>query len=262
MNKNIDFIVTSLKIKFTILTEYRSNLYSGILGNTIFMSVLFFTYNILQNNFQEVFYWTFEEYLLFAIFLEIFLFIFSPWFRHLSQTLLKGDLNKYLTRPLNPFLQYSFDDLSVLAILYSNLYVFLGIIYFIFIVPEFYFIKFIFILLMATFGGIFLTSMDCLINNLAFFMKKNDFIKDIKISSENLFSQYPASFFKTNKLRIFSLFIPLVYYASFVTDFYFGYINFDSFLQYFGVLLLLIGISSYLAYLLWKNGMKRYEAFG
>lgn len=260
--KNLDFIKEISIIQIKSIKEYKTNLYLGLIANITFSTLIFITFSILKNNFGAIFYWSYKEFILFFLFLEIFLFIFAIWFNQLPKVLLRGEFNNYLLRPINPFINYAFSNVRYFNLLIAILYIILLMLYLIFIIPKFYFLKFLITFLFAIFGGIFYSSIHCFIDSMSFYLKKTDNIKSNYHVLNEFYSRYPISFFKQSKLNYLGLIAAGSYYASFTTDFYFGYINITQLFYYFLILILLIITLSISSYFLWKNGIKNYEAYG
>lgn len=97
---------------------------------------------------------------------------------------------------------------------------------------------------------------------LHFFLKEIRFFKYAYDYSNNFFNSYPITFFENSS--IYNIFIILgnSFYGVFITEYYFGYISFTKLISLISIAFILTIIFTILGLILWKYGLKRYEAFG
>jgi len=262
MNKNFLIFLTGIFLRFKQIREYSINLYLGILSNLTFMTILIFSYSILKVKFSEIFYWSWTEYIFFMFLLEIFLFLFAVWFTSFRSVLLSGELNTYLTKPVNTILYYVIRHMKIWQFTVGICYLVLFIIYLMFFIPEINISRFLISIIFSIFGGILLLFISSFNEFISFFFKDNRFVKDPFFTMSMTYSYYPFSFFNGNFIKLLGFLMPLSFYAVISTDYYFGYINFLELLNYFYILLGLIVFFSLSSYFLWKIGIKKYEAYG
>ncbi|MCH8519812.1 MAG: ABC-2 family transporter protein [Nanoarchaeota archaeon] len=107
-----NYFKENFKISFKNQVEYKANLFSSLLENTIFfMITLLFGYVIFENIILiEGF--GFYEFLLFAFLINIYGDLIGFFWHGTASSLdiliKRGDLNSYLTKPMNPFLGFLF----------------------------------------------------------------------------------------------------------------------------------------------------------
>ncbi|MDA3855765.1 MAG: ABC-2 family transporter protein [Candidatus Woesearchaeota archaeon] len=260
--RNLSFTKEYFIVHLKTFKEYKTNLYLGIFAHLTFMIIISFSFFVLKEQFSEIFYWNLNEFALYLILMELFLFFFHPWFRGLRVDLLTGKFNAYLTRPVSLFLHQSLANIKMDTILFSLIYMLALIIYFAFIDINFNLIRATVTMGFSFLGGVFLMNVRCFLNSLAFFIKENGFLGEIYFGNfTNAFSYYPISFFKNNSIRYFGLIVGVVYYATLPTDFYFGYIGYKELFDYFLILMGMIVVLIISSYFLWKKGLEKYEGY-
>lgn len=260
--RNLFFAKEFLVIHFKTLKEYKTNIYLGLLSHLTFMIIISFTFFVLKQQFSEIFYWNLEEFILYLILMELFLFFFHPWFRGLKSDLLTGQFNGYLTKPVSIFLNQSLSNLKLDTVIIGLGYVLLLFGYFTYIVQDLNVIRALITVLFSFIGGILLMSVRCTINSLAFFMKENGFLSEIYFGNfTNVFSYYPVSFFKESSIKYLGLIVAVIYYATIPTDFYFGYIGYSELFNYGILLFVMISILALSSFILWKKGLEKYEGY-
>lgn len=262
MNKNLTIFKSGFLIKLKTIREYPLNFIFGFLTNITYVLILIFSYSILQSNFTNIFYWNYKEYIFFIFLLEIFLHLFISWFRNFRNVYLSGEINSYLTKPINTVLHYVINNFKIHEVLIGLLYFILFTLYVIFFIDNFYFIRFLITFLFSIIGGIFLIVINSTMEFIVFFTKSNKFTKKLYYNLYNSYTHYPINFFDSKIIKGIGLIIPMSFYAVIATDFYFNYINLKDLFFYFIILIILIFIFSIISILLWKYGMKKYEAYG
>jgi ABC-type uncharacterized transport system permease subunit len=121
--------------------------------------------------------------------------------------------------------------------------------------------RFIIGLIFSLYTGLFTLILYKTFDSFAFFMKNHSFMRENFDMIQNLYGSYPVPLFR-GFLKNIAIFIPFVYYSSYVTMYVFGYINNLQLLVlsfYATLLMLFFGV---ILYLLWHFGLKKYEAFG
>ena len=112
MNKYLDFFLTKFSLAYKENSEYKTNLWSAIIANTVAVLTLILFFNVLSNLVSDILNWSNYDFVLYSI---LFLagskiyFIFS--IRHFNNFLLSGDLNLILNKPINPLFFQFFNNL-------------------------------------------------------------------------------------------------------------------------------------------------------
>jgi len=260
-DSNLNYILTTLNIKFKALKEYRTNVYMAFYANFMFILITTLFLKILVNNFGILIPWKLNEWIFFIINFEFIHFLSGIlWFNcNLKKNLLEGNLNTYLTKPKNVFLQFVFLNIGSIALILGLLYLILFILYLIFIKINLLYFTLTFIF--SIIGGIFNVILFQYIISFSFFFKNANMIKDNLLNIQRVTEKHPAVMFPNSFQFIFA-FIPLVYYSAYATHFLFGYMKIEQFFILFLQLIFLIFIFSIGLYYNWKIGLKKYEAFG
>lgn len=250
-------------IKFKALNEYKINLYFAFLHNLAWISIQIIFLTIIYNDFNDFLGWTFKEYVFFVLFLNSIYRFFGAFFFdvRLNVQLLQGEINSKLLRPINVFLQYLISVIQIQATVVSFVYMTLFFIYILFFWSELDLFRLLLAIPFGILGGFFNFVVIRSFDSLAFFMKNNNFFIDVYKKSSNIFIYYPANMFKNNLNGLVFL-IANVYYGTYATLFVFGKITYLEFYKLHIYLLLLNLFGVICIYLLWKYGLKRYEAFG
>ena len=255
MNKNLDFVLTKIKITFKENKEYKFNLWSGIFTNIFIVLVLVLFWSVFSNLTSEIIKWDFNNFILYSVLTlagtkSYFLFCI----RRLNMFLISGELNLVLSNPINNILYLFFQKLTAQElVIFPILITVSGILVLNGVYTNYLFAIFVFIFGMF-FHSLVISTIECL----AFFMKNNlflyEFYSDLKYSLrhftpkmyENLsfaFYYFPTSFSGYFVIEILKGRTDLILSMSF-----------NLFIISFIFILILI--------YLFKFGLKRYEAFG
>lgn len=258
----VDFLVESFRIGFKGLKEYKANFYTGFFSHAFFTVVLFFFTLISIDKFAQ-FELSFGEVLFFTLYSQCFA-MFGGFFKYgpkLDTILLSGYMNVFLARPINPFISFLF---------YGNLFwlVFLVIIdFFLLLIVGFWFglfdswLRFLICLGFSLFGALSFILIHRVFDSSAFFFKNFWFVKTPYLSMEKLYHQFPLLIFD-GWLRYFGFLAGISFYGVIPVFWFFGVIDFSLLVLFFEILLGIIFICLFFIFLLWRYGLRRYEAFG
>ncbi|MCA9459382.1 MAG: hypothetical protein KC550_02425 [Nanoarchaeota archaeon] len=259
--RNLNFIIESLKLSRKELFEFKSNIYSSILVQTFFYTIMFIFYFILYSNFIGTISLSLNDFILFVIFANtIHLFIgFIFWGKHLLYLIKSGEINIYLIRPINPFIFYNIRTLSVPAFLFMMINIFFISVILIYTKSNIFNFSFIFVFILL----IILTL------TISMFLDSLDFIRlglsspfqRIYYRAMEITRMYPSQFFDSFKYNL----VLFLFQGYYLTSVLIPILNGRSISLYFNELLILVSIIfifSLGTYLNWKYGLKNYEAFG
>lgn len=113
----LKYAYQKIVLSFKNLTEYKTNFYSAIFSETIYLLSLIFTILVLKN--FNVLEWSTQDYIIYflsASLIEAFSGILF-WSPSLKYHINEGRLNQLMTKPLNPFLQKLFTFINIPAII-------------------------------------------------------------------------------------------------------------------------------------------------
>jgi ABC-type uncharacterized transport system permease subunit len=253
----LDFFLVNLSLMKQHLKEYKVNFYSAISVLVFYTSFTYFFLFVISNSFGDVIGWSYFDFILYSIYTRIIhqtSGIFT-WGKNISHSLLHGEFNQHLVRPLNIMPKYFFSNLTSVGFTYfisSLIELSIILIYFNHSI-SFYVIFVLFILSLIEF--LFFE----VVESFGFYGKKLDHeIKKFLRPFYNILHRFPFNYFKAFSLKnIFLLFSSvLVVLLLFPHEFSFSIIFLWSFILLYLLTLVCILLFN------WHYGLKKYEAFG
>lgn len=254
MNREINFLYTRFKLGLLENKEYKINLLMVLLFD---ISIIFATLTLLLvlEKTASITNWSNFDYVLFLM-LALFngKINFAITFRGFSQTLLSGDFNLFAMRPLNPFLflfsqRFNGANTASLLFLVTPLLITLTL-----------FKKNILLgYLILTIGIVQCTLLFWFIEILAFHVKDANFIAFPTRKLTWFFEEYVPAFFKNTSFFYLLGLIPSVIFAFLTTEIFTNNYQYLFLLKYS---LISIPILLILNIVIWKYGIKKYEAYG
>lgn len=244
------------------LIEYRADFILGLVGfvlvqfvGVIFIQLIFSSIPTLQG-------WSFYEILFIYGFAQIprgidhvftdYLWIFS------SRTIVHGEFDKYLLRPLNPLFQIiaerfqpdGFGEIIIGTILLITSWVNLGI--------EVTIGKLFILIIVILFATLIYTSIKLAVTSLAFWVKFAQSYMFMAYQLSN-FVKYPITIYPTSIKFIITFLIPFAFTGYYPGSYFLGRENFFN-----GILLTcIVGIIGFIiAYRIWVIGISKYESTG
>ncbi|MCA9460102.1 MAG: ABC-2 family transporter protein [Nanoarchaeota archaeon] len=261
--RNLDYIKENLYILKKRTIEYKTNTYISLFEQFWYYLIYFLFFYVLAENFSLVVSWNLGDFIIFALlidFIHVFAGLFM-WKEKFHLTMLNGNLNNYLIRPIKPKLAYYYSNLSVGALIFmlTNIIVFPFVIYYFKIELNNLFLSFIIfllILLVYILSYFFSRSINFFSFGLASFFETIREIGNITIGKN-----YPFSFFEKFNFNFLLLGFPIFFTSSLLIPLLRSYeiIHFEFQIK---VLFSLIFFFATSGYLLWHYGLKKYEAFG
>ena len=258
--RNLEVIKESIIIGFKQAIEYKANLFSSLIAaitDTIISIAVFLIFVELTQSFAMTIY----EIIFFVLIKQAGLNFFWTFqkgkFKVFTMTT-RGHFNMLLTKPINTFILYVFKELKIRWCIVSILY-FLALLLFIILISE-NILMFLFVSLLSIicYGYLLISIIYCA-ESLGFF-KMN--VKGNQIGGLNLrLSGFPPTMFEQFTYRIILFLFPLILFG--VSTFYFfGRIGVDYFLLSILIATILSILFNLVTYILWRIGLRRYEAFG
>lgn len=264
IKRHLEFIKIQFIIAFKKLIEYKTNMYFLFVEHAIFSLAFIYMYSIIFDNFKEMMPWTLNDFIIFFIihdYLIILAGIFY-WGKSLFHEINNGTFNNYLTRPINIFTNYFFNDMTHEALVFL-----IGNTLFNIVIIIIFGIKVnLFNLIYMLPGFILLLVLFLLITNAVFsldfkFRGIGKYIYRFYADSNNVIRYYPPHFFNKIKYKI-----TLIIFSSYFTGvILMPLIQGVSYLELkFEIILTLIFIFilTIIIYLNWQFGLEKYEAFG
>jgi ABC-type uncharacterized transport system permease subunit len=261
IRRTMNYIWESFVLAGKRAVEYKSNIYSAIPIELIYIVISFFMFSIFTQNFEFI-GWTIEDFMLFNTITIISFSIagFVIWKGTLKDYITEGTLNVLLMKPLNPLLKFNFYDIAPPAFIFLGVdLIFFIIVLFIFdiVLTNIFLGFFIFILitLLTIMYYLFLYSLDFLLLGIA------ELGISFAFNSQQVFERYPYPFFKDSNIKYFLFLFPNFFTGSLLVPVLVGYDVWNFWFQIF-ILLLLIFLFTIGTMLIWSYGLKRYEAYG
>lgn len=253
MNIFLNTFYTKIKNSLLEIKEYKINFYTILISDIIWGAVTFYLLIIL-NSLGNIVNWSFWSYILFILFVKLngkFIYSFSG--RRFNIGLLKGHLNLYLTKPINPY--FYFLTLRCAGPNLILIPIFFILIILIFIFKLFNPLGF----LIFIFGTFFTLVFFSLFEILSFFIKENTQIKNSIMKVNYSFERYLPPFLENTSFFYIIGIFPAVINCFLAIEVSNGNFQYIWFLAYAIPTCLIFFL---LCIYIWKKGIQRYEAFG
>ncbi|NQZ84551.1 MAG: ABC-2 family transporter protein [Nanoarchaeales archaeon] len=257
LSRYFNFFITKIYMGFIEIKEYKVNTLIILLNDIIYMYITFIFINLFSNLTSYFDTWSNFDKFTYLILLYSGVRIMRYFLlRRFSQKLKSGELNLYLTRPLNPFIFAATNGINSVTV-FSTFPVIISFIYII-IVGSYQ--NILLTILLHIFGIFYFALILNVCMSFAFFMKEfflGRFITDDLVPLSEKFT--PASFSGNNILEMLFYLLPTSFYGYLCIELLKG--NFIV-LDYMFYGFLVFTILLVLLIIMWKFGLKRYEAFG
>jgi len=255
--KNFNIFVERVRISLVQLKEYKANFYSVLFFDLVLSFVFVFFMFVFGDLIFDILGWEKIDLVIYYVALLCgakIKWLFSLMF--FSNRIITGDFNLVLTKPVNSFFFENLRNMTGATIITIPLMfcIFLGLS----LVYGFNYF-FIFLSSLILFFGVFCEV--CMINfieSLAFFIKKNQFLREFLFKIIFANETYTPRILE-NLSRGFYLFSTSIY-GFFVVEGLNG--NFSLFILFLPWICLIYFGFIVGTYFLWKFGLVRYEAFG
>lgn len=255
--KYFEIYLARLKIALKTSVEYKAQMYSMLIFDTVLFFVMIFFYTTFLGGIGfEILGWGFPEFVLLYCFNLLggkFLWLSNLY--GFSHRLLSGEINQYLVRPVSCFI------MSSSKLINGQNFVSMVLLFSFTIFWLFYhsFSNIFFVLSLMFLGWVFYSLFYLLFDSLSFFIKNTEFITySFKIFDYRLQAYTPAFFRDFKFFRLLSIF-PCVLYSYLPIEVARG--NFIVLDLYLIPVLMVMIFMTFTIYLLWKFGLKRYEGF-
>ena len=263
--KSLDYIKCQMILSFKSLREYKANFFLGIFSTIMFTLIGFVFVFAIETAFRDILDWSFKEYFFFII-IHGFTVLWSAmfWFDlNLDKHILSGSINAYLTKPINPFIQYLFSVSHIFLAAGELIYTPMLIYFLIFVYIDYTFVILLKLALFVFLNIIFYISVYRMLESIAFFFKNSKVFFKFYNSYSNTFDRYPAIIFNQSKFLYFFVFLSVnAYSGTFATEILFNNISSQFYWLLIKILFSLSMICIFILILNWKIGLKKYEGFG
>lgn len=255
--RHLDYFLTKIYLSKQKMKEYKIDFYSMLFFDIILLITHMISYFVLGGLIFSILKWNLGDFfLLFCFGLLAWKILWIHTLRHFSSRLLKGDLNIYLIRPMNVYFSTTTEYVNFQNLI-SGLGLFLMAISYILISETYtnYLLGFgVFI-----FGTLYLIVFNNFLYSFAFFLKKNEFILDIFMTTDSIVDKYTPKTFESFPVKIIFYLFPMSIGYFMVETLNGRIIEFYYYLHYLLIsfFVMVLGII-----LMWHYGLKKYEAFG
>lgn len=260
LNQNFEFIKENIKIGFKEAFEYKANLFSSLFVAII--DTLITTFSLYMfSNLTSSFNLTIKEVLFFTLLKQIGIAFFWPLQKgslRVFKSVILGNFNMYLTKPINIFIFYMFRGIksrwSIIAFIY-----FIALTTLIFTFSLNILKYFLILTISVLIFGHLLISIIYFFESFGFFKinTQGNYIGGLNLT----LASFPPTIFEQFSYKFFFFFFPLVLFGV-STLYYFNRISIEYFAITLLISLFLAIVFNVLTYYIWKIGMRRYEAFG
>lgn len=261
--RNLNYLKENLIICFKSLSEYKLNLFNSIFEQLIFYFILIIFGKVLISNFGDLIGWSFIDYLLFLIIVDLsttFTGIFV-WDASVQKAIKTGSLNNFLFRPINRIIGFQFHHLNYSGLVDSIMnFIFLFIIVFYYGIVLSNILFGILIFILICFHTI---AIDFFIRSLSFisFGLAQTCLDLLLLGSYDISKKFPFGFFEKMKFRFIVFIFSQFFIGSLLIPILLNKEIWNFWLQFY----LLVGmfvVFFVCGVLLWRYGLKNYQAFG
>lgn len=254
MNRELDVIYTKFKLGLLENKEYKINLLMVLLFDVSILLASFVLLIILEQ-ISGITSWGVLEFSMFLAFALLNGKInFAITFRDFKQILLSGDFNNYVNKPISPFIFLVTERFNG-ANLLSGIVIVLPVTIVLSIFFEFTLLGWLLFII----GVVHCTLLFWFIEIIAFFLKDNSFIAVPIKRATWFFEEYVPLFLQNTSFFKFIGVIPSVIFAFLAVDVMRG--NFE----YLFLLIastISIPVLILVCIIMWRGGIKKYEAYG
>jgi len=255
MFRSFNFIFERVRLAFRENSEYKANLWTAILANSVRLFVLMLFFFVFENLIGEILGWSNYDFMLYSGLIlagqKVAYFVSVRKFKY---HLLVGDLNIILCKPINSLLFQFFKRLHGAVLIVCPILVsFVVILMFLGDYENYLLAIFVFL-----FGMAFHSLYISIFESLAFFFKESGFLVNLYTDFNYSVNGFTPKMME-NLSSVF-YFIPGALCGYFVIEILLGRV--EQLLGIFGILCLVFICLCFGLKVIWKFGLRRYEAFG
>lgn len=260
MGRNWNYFKANFKLMWINTIEYKTNLYTSLAILIIYSVIGLLSFILIGDIFDEYIDWEVADFVIFYV-LQYFVGIiagFFSWGKELHYTLTQGNLNQFLTKPLNPFIGYIFHTLTGWQLISAIFRFFLLIAVFIYfkIVPQ----NILLVILIILLINILVFVIHQFLESLEFIKYKLSSIGDSYWEFTEVFYTNPAPLFQRFPVKTLLYLWEFYYTGLLLVPLIRGYeiTNFGIHFYPLVGFIVLFGIGTLIN---WHYGLKKYEAY-
>lgn len=253
--KHLEILLIKINLALKENKEYKINLWNAFIINIIYVLVMSIFYISINPLLEGIISWSNQDFLLFLLlhlFMGKFLIIFS--IKGLRFFLLSGEFNVILNKPINTFFHISTQFSGPVFLIFVTLFIITSIA----IILEYMKNVFLFLLFFVL-SSVYLVIFFSFFNSFAFFIKNDSFMQEIPRKINNRLKEFTPNVFQKTSIYEYLFIFPSVFGSFILVEILKGKTYFFSYLY---IVIISFFILSFGTYLLWKYGLKKYEAFG
>ncbi len=260
MNKYFEYFYEKLIISIKSFLEYKSDFYAIFLKEifTFGITIIFYlVYIDLVGDF--ILNWDVYDLIFFYILTKFSLRLNNIfYFSNFSKELLKGNLNIHLFKPISTYFVYLTNNFKQGKVVVLFIYLIILVIVLFLYTLENYFLSFLFWII-GFMGSLFFSNT---IEILGFFIKDSSSIKLMSKSVEEISQRFTYAAFENHIYfaKIIFVFLPQGVVCYLTYQILLG--NLTYFYNYILVLISYLFILGVINLFIWRQGLKKYEAFG
>ena len=255
IQRHVDFMKQIYIQAFKQIREYPANFFSIFYFDIVLTIVYLLFYSVFQNLASLFLDWTYIDFILFLISISLvtksMYFFIILGFR---DKLLSGELNLWKSKPIHPFIGIS--SRSKDGAIYTT-FIFVPFLIFFCLYGDYenIFLGFFLLILSLIYYVVYIDFLE----SLAFIMKENSFMIRIGKDVAYLNERFTPKVFE-NSLLFILFYLPTALFGFYFIELVNG--RYDYLIQHmFGIILFFL-FFLFGTYVLWKIGLKKYEAFG
>lgn len=259
--KHIKLLKAYVKLGAKVTVEYRIQVWTNILTHVLMIGTWFLFWNLMFGSLHELKHWTFPMLLLMVGFVQLSqaLWQFGYFSIRLSDDIMKGKIDAYMVRPINPVFGTLMDYFKVEA----TIPVLMGLGIVLFVTLNYFsldIIKIIIALTICLIGVFLLHIMYLIIGLLTFWFGNTDAFLHLYNSLKET-KTFPVDLFNGYIKGILTIVYPVIFLGTYPALATTIFTISNSLLILFYELVLLFTLILIML-LLWKHGIKRYESLG
>jgi len=262
LEKHLIFFITRFKIALQTSKEYKSNLYSHILNDLVITITYMIFFKIVLGLIGNNLNWSYFDFWIYFLLLGIAAkSMYNFTLRKFSKILLTGDFNTVQLHPINRFLNSITKRITGHSTITTFNFVIILIISIIFKSESYILINIILATLFFIFATIYFYMYINFFESFAFFFKNIEQTVRFANNQVNYINEfYTPKVFESSKFKDFFYLLPSALYGYLTIEILKG--NYFLSLHYLYYAIIIFVIFCVSISILWKFGLKKYEAFG
>jgi ABC-2 type transport system permease protein len=250
-------------LKAKMLVEYRLSFAMGLTSSLAWLVMSFLFWGVVYGYTTDINGWTYGQIMMLQGFFHLSISIYWLFFHyseHMDDIIIHGDLDKLLSKPVNPLIAYMFEKMDLFAAMdvISALGYFwvasnLG--------TSFSLINFAGSLVMILLGCVILDLIFTVIGSMSFWVGRTQSMMNVWNSIWEV-GGYPATIFSPRVQFALTFGLPIIFMQTYPTMAALGQMTLQSFAGIIAIELALVGFWFAVSVFVWRKGLKRYGSYG